>query len=88
MAGADAVVRARIDQATKQEATQLFQKMGITISDAIRMMLVQAVAERALPFEVKVPNRETVDALQDSRSGVVTRVASIDDLFADLEDDD
>lgn len=88
MAGADAVVRARIDQATKQEATKLFQQMGITVSDAIRMMLVQAVAERALPFEVKAPNRETVAALHDSRNGVVTRVASVDDLFADLEDDD
>ena len=55
MSGADAVVRARIDLATKQEATILFRKMGITVSDAIRMMLVQAVAEKALPFEVRVP---------------------------------
>lgn len=86
MAGADAVVRARIDQATKQEATELFQKMGITVSDAIRMMLVQAVAEKALPFEVKVPNAETVAALRDSRNGEVTRVTSVDDLFEDLDD--
>ncbi len=86
MAGADAVVRARIDRATKQEATELFQKMGITVSDAIRMMLVQAVAEKALPFEVKVPNAETVAALRDSRNGEVTRVTSVDDLFEDLDD--
>lgn len=88
MAGADAVVRARIDQATKQEAKQLLRQMGITISDAIRMMLVQTVAEKALPFDVKVPNPETVAALQASRDGVVTRVASVDDLFADLSDDE
>lgn len=86
MAGADAVVRARIDRATKQEATELFQKMGITVSDAIRMMLVQAVAEKALPFEVKVPNAETVAALRNSRDGNVTRVTSVDDLFEDLDD--
>lgn len=86
MAGADAVVRARIDLATKQEATVLFRQMGITVSDAIRMMLVQAVAEKALPFEVRVPNAETIAALQDSRNGTVTRAASIDDLFA--EDDE
>lgn len=85
MAGADAVVRARIDRATKQEATELFQKMGITVSDAIRMMLVQAVAEKALPFDVKVPNAETVAALRDSRNGEVTRVTSVDDLFEDLD---
>lgn len=83
MSGADAVVRARIDLATKQEATILFRKMGITISDAIRMMLVQAVADKALPFEVRVPNAETTAALLDSRNGVVTRAASVDDLFAD-----
>ena len=88
MAGANAVVRARIDSATKQKATQLFHAMGITVSDAIRMMLVQAVAEKALPFEVKSPNAETVAALQASRAGEVTRVASVDDLFADLENDD
>lgn len=87
MAGADAVVRARVDRTTKQEATQLFQQMGITVSDAIRMMLVQAVAERALPFEVKAPNPETVAALRDSRNRAVTRVASVDDLFAGLDDD-
>lgn len=88
MAGADAVVRARIDQATKQEATQLFRAMGLTVSDAIRMMLIQAVAEKALPFEVKAPNAETVAALRASRSRTVTRVASLEDLFADLEGDD
>lgn len=86
MAGADAVVRARIDGATKQEATELFQKMGITVSDAIRMMLVQAVAEKALPFDVKVPNAETVAALRDSRNGEVARVTSVDDLFEELDD--
>ena len=83
MSGADAVVRARIDLATKQEATMLFRKMGITVSDAIRMMLVQAVADKALPFEVRVPNAETTAALLDSRNGIVIRAASVDDLFAD-----
>lgn len=86
MAGADAVVRARIDLATKQEATMLFRQMGITVSDAIRMMLVQAVAEKALPFEVRVPNAETTAALLDSRNRVVTRADSVDDLFADDEE--
>jgi DNA-damage-inducible protein J len=88
MANADAVVRARIDQSTKREAIELFQKMGITISDAIRMMLIQAVAQKALPFEVRIPNEETVAALLDSRNGLVTRVASMDELFADIDDED
>jgi DNA-damage-inducible protein J len=87
MSGADAVVRARIDPAIKREATVLFRQMGITVSDAIRMMLVQAVAEKALPFEVRAPNARTVAALQESRDGVVTRVESLDDLFADDGED-
>lgn len=82
----DSIVRARIDPATKQEATEMFKRMGITVSDAIRMMLVQAVAEKALPFEIKVPNAETVAALHDSRNGKVTRVTSVEELFNDLED--
>ncbi|PIH47845.1 DNA damage-inducible protein J [Staphylococcus epidermidis] len=51
------------------------------------MMLVQAVAEKALPFEVRVPNAETVAALQDSRNGIVTRAASVDDPFAEDDED-
>lgn len=46
-------------------------------------LVVQAVAEKALPFEVRVPNAETAAALLDSRNGVVTRTASVNDLFAD-----
>jgi DNA-damage-inducible protein J len=88
MAGADAVVRARIDEATKREATRLFAQMGLTLSDAIRMMLVQAVATKALPFPVRVPNAETAAAIQAARNGEVIRVASVDALFADLDGDD
>lgn len=88
MAGADAVVRARIDKTTKLEAIKLFRQMGITVSDAIRMMLVQAVAEKALPFEVRVPNAETASAILDSRNGRVARAGSVDELFSDMDDED
>lgn len=88
MADADTVVRARIDPQTKREAAALFQRMGITMSDAIRMMLVQAVAEKALPFDVKIPNPETLAALTESRDGAATRMASLDALFAEAAEDD
>ena len=51
------------------------------------MGFAQAVAEKALPFEVRVPNAETAAALRDSRSGAVTPVASGDELFVDDQED-
>lgn len=49
-------VRARIDEQVKKEAAQVLEDMGLSVSDAIRMMLMRVAAEKALPFEVKVPN--------------------------------
>ncbi len=81
------VVRARIDSSLKKEVTAVLAGMGLSVSDAIRMMLVRVAAERALPFEVRVPNRETQDALRAVQNGEVVRFDSIAALMADLNDD-
>lgn len=60
---ADSVVRARIDRHLKEEAAAIYAAMGLTVSDAVRMMLVRTVAERSLPFDPLVPNEETVAAM-------------------------
>lgn len=88
MPTADQVVRARVDEDVKKQATEIFEQMGITMSGAIRMLLAQVVAEKALPFEVRVPNAVTQEALAASRAGEVSSFASVDDLFSDLEDDE
>ena len=62
--------------------------MGLSVSDAIRMMLVRVAAEHALPFEVKVPNRETEAAIRAAEKGDVVRFTSIGALMADLNDDE
>lgn len=80
------VVRARIDADLKKEATAVLSGMGLSVSDAIRMMLVRVAAERALPFEVRAPNRETREALEAARRGEVARFDSVDALMADLND--
>ena len=82
------VVRARIDPVLKEEATAVLAKMGLSVSDAIRMMLVRVAAEHALPFDVRSPNRETEEALRAARKGEVTRVDSKAALMADLNRDD
>ena len=81
----NAVVRARVDGHLKAEAAAVLAVMGLSLSDAIRLMLVQIVAERAIPFAIKTPNAETIAAMQASRQGVdVVRFNSIDDLMTDL----
>jgi len=51
----DTTVRARIDERVKKEAAHVLEDMGLSVSDAIRMMLMRVAAEKALPFAVKVP---------------------------------
>jgi DNA-damage-inducible protein J len=87
MAAAE-VVRARIDSALKKEASAVLSGMGLSVSDAIRMMLVRVVAERALPFAVRVPNRETQEALRAAQRGEVARFDSIATLMADLNSEE
>lgn len=88
MTTADTYVRARIDTATKERATDALESMGLSISDAIRLMLLRVADERRLPFEVKVPNAATRKAITELEAGKGKRFASVDGLMADLHADD
>jgi len=85
---ANAVVRARIDEHIKEEAANVLAAMGLTVSDAFRLMMIRIAREKALPFEPLVPNAETIAAIEAARRGDVEKVGSIDDLLADLNADD
>jgi len=85
---ANAVVRARIDEHIKEEATVVLASMGLTVSDAFRMMLTRVAREKALPFEPLVPNKETIQAMKEARTGNLPSFASPDELMADLNADD
>eukprot|EP01035_Chromulina_nebulosa_P043976 gene43976-biopygen30097 len=84
----NAVVRARINEKVKDDASAVLAAMGLTASDAFRMMMIRIAREKALPFEPLVPNEETVEAIKAARRGELTTVASIDDLLASLNADD
>ncbi len=84
----NSVVRARIDEKIKTEAAAVLAAMGLTISDAFRMMLVRVAREKALPFEPLTPNAETIAAMKAARRGEVTVAGSVDDLLNDLHADD
>ena len=85
---ANAVVRARIEESIKQEASAVLGAMGLTVSDAFRMLLVRVAREKALPFEPLVPNAETIAAMKAARRGELVSHGSVDDLMADLNADD
>ena len=80
----NAVVRARIDEDIKKEAAAVLASMGLTVSDAFRMMLTRVATEKALPFDPLVPNAETIAAMRDARRGKVRSFASVDALMEDL----
>ena len=84
----NAVVRARVDEKIKTEAAAVLAAMGLTISDAFRMMQVRVAREKALPFEPLVPNAETIAAMKAARRGKVIVVGGVDELLNDLNADD
>ena len=81
------VVRARFDKHIKEEATIVLKAMGLTVSDAFRLMLIRVAKEKALPFEPLIPNKETIEAMKAARRGEVVTVASIDNLLESLNDE-
>ena len=65
MSTADTYIRARIDKETKNLASNALKNMGLSISDAIRLLMVRIAKENCLPFEIKVPNSTTKKAMED-----------------------
>ena len=82
------VVRARIDEKVKDEAAAVLASIGLTVSDAFRLMMVRIATEKRLPFEPLVPNAETIAAMKAARRGEVITVGSTEELMTDLHADD
>jgi DNA-damage-inducible protein J len=84
----DSVVRARIDGRTKKEAAAVLGAMGLTLSDAFRLLVKRIAAERALPFEPLVPNEKTIAAMREARAGKLPRFKNAKDLLRELNEGD
>lgn len=84
----NAVVRARIDERTKEEASVVLASMGLTVSDAFRLLLTRVAREKSLPFEPLVPNAATIAAMREARQGDLPRFDNVQALMADLHADD
>ncbi len=88
MSTANTYVRARIDEDTKARATDALEAMGLSVSDAIRLLMLRVADERRLPFDVKVPTATTRKAIAELEAGKGKRFDTVDDLMADLRADD
>lgn len=88
MANVDTYVRARIDSETKMRAADALEAMGLSVSDAIRLLMLRIADEKRMPFEVRVPNKVTRDAIRELEEGKGKKFSDIDALMDDLNADD
>jgi DNA-damage-inducible protein J len=84
MSMANTYVRARIDTATKVRASKALNAMGLTVSDAIRLLMLRIADEHRLPFEIKGPNAETRESIVELESGKGEKFTSVNELMADI----
>ena len=85
---ANALVTTRINETVKQEATEVLASMGLSVSDAVRLLLTRVANEKALPFELWQPNAETLSALEEAKKRKLPSFNSVSALMDDLHADD
>ena len=78
------MVHVRIDKRVKTKAAKTLAAMGLSVSDAVRVLLTRVATEKALPFEIKVPNAATAAAMQDARKGGLPSFTTVSALMSDL----
>jgi DNA-damage-inducible protein J len=88
MQSATTMIHLRIDPKLKSQAAKTFGAMGLSLSEAVRVFLTRAATDQAFPFELRVPNAETIAAMKAGDRGEVVNFASVEELMADLHADD
>src|SRR5258708_20811385 len=82
------MVHVRIDKRTKARAAKALAAMGLSVSDAVRVLLTRVATEKSLPFEVRTPNAATAAAMQEARNGGLPSFRKGSNLLADFNADD
>ena len=83
------MLHVRMDNQLKQKATETLAAMGLSVSDAVRLLFHRIAADQAFPLELKVPNARTQRAMAEVDEMVKTRkarFASADEMFTELEE--
>jgi DNA-damage-inducible protein J len=80
-----ATINTRIEPKLKAKAEHIFQEVGLSSAEAIRLFYKQVCLNNGLPFEVKIPNKKTVKAIQDAKTRKTQKAKSVSDIFKDLD---
>ena len=82
------MVHVRVEKRIKTQAAKTLAAMGLSVSDAVRVLLTRVAVEKALPFEVKMPNATTAKAMQEARKGGLPSFKNVSELMSDLNAED
>ena len=85
---ANQLVQARIDGAVKEEAAAVLAAIGLTVSDAVRLLLTKVAHEKRLPFAPLIPNEATIEAMKEARKGGLPQFNNVQALMDDLHAQD
>ena len=80
----NSIVRASVDESIKREATEVLADVGLTVSDALRLLLTRIAKEKTVVFDPLIPNAETIATMNDAREDNVKSFNSVEELFEDL----
>jgi DNA-damage-inducible protein J len=81
------LVQARVDNAVKAEAAAVLASIGLTLSDAVRLLLMRIAHDKAMPFNPLIPNAETIAAMREAGEGNLPRFNSVEELMESLHAD-
>lgn len=85
---ANALVQTRIDGAIKEQAAAVLATMGLTVSDAVRLLLTRIAHDHALPFDPLIPNAETVEAMKEARRGNLSSASTVEEFLGAMNAED
>ena len=81
-----ATIRARVEPDLKKEVERIFKTLGITATEAITLFYNMVKLKKGIPFDIRIPNKETQKVIQDSRKGInVTTHSNLDDYFKKIK---
>ncbi len=80
------MLHVRVDDETKAQASEALAAMGLSVSDAVRILLKRIVNDQAFPLELKVPNAQTRAAMEEARAMLLAHAARFDSADALIDD--
>lgn len=75
----------KLDKEVKESAKKILKELGLTMGEAVNIFLTQVTLNKGLPFEVKIPNKETQKAIKEARNGVNLEKITLDDLESEFK---